>query len=405
MRSYVSQRTPQIETEIDHWNEGTVLRWDEISRAMVAWDSLNPPRAARALALVSVAMYDAMVAAWDAKYAYRRPRPYEYPSAPQTYGTLVNTPSFVSERAAIGGAALTVLKYLYPSKSDSLSAIYDSSCVCDLYAGVHFSTDVTEGTKLGFAVGAAVVARAEADHSDITVAPTPPVGPGYWVPTPPAYKTNPTEPGAGQWTTWIIPAGAAVRPGPPPAFGTPEFDAQVTEVWQTWRDLTYDRYQMAVVWEDGLGTFGPPGRFNLIGCEMGHEHEWSEPRMARMLALLGTAQADAFIACWDAKYVYWTDRPITEVRRMYDPLWLSPITTPAFPAYPSGHSTTAGAAAVILSYLFPDQAVDIQQMALEDMVSRLYGGVHYSVDNYTGFGMGSAIGLRAIQIAEHDGSQ
>jgi hypothetical protein len=57
---------------------------------------------------------------------------------------------------------------------------------------------------------------------------------------------------------------------------------------------------------------------------------------------------DGFIACWDAKYAYWSLRPVTAIRRMIDSNWLSYIVTPPFPSYVSGHSTTLGAAATVL---------------------------------------------------------
>jgi hypothetical protein len=65
---------------------------------------------------------------------------------------------------------------------------------------------------------------------------------------------------------------------------------------------------------------------------------------AEVFAALNTAQADGFIACWDAKFTYWTERPVTAIRRELDPTWSSYITTPPFPSYVSGHSTTSGAA-------------------------------------------------------------
>jgi membrane-associated phospholipid phosphatase len=60
---------------------------------------------------------------------------------------------------------------------------------------------------------------------------------------------------------------------------------------------------------------------------------------------------------------------------------LSLIPTPPFPSYPSGHSTTSGAASTVLGALFPGRAKELAAMADEAAISRLYGGVHYRFDN------------------------
>lgn len=391
---------------IDHWNGGTVRRWNELHRSLIASNSQNPPRASRGLALVSVAMYDAMVAAWDAKYTYLRPRPADLDETLEVQGTEPKSPSYVSERAAIGAAAADVLKSIFPGSAAQIDAKLASSIEADLDAGIHFRGDVEAGLEIGQAVAAAILDRAATDNSTNTTPPVArPEGDPFWIPTAPGFAANPLEPGCGTWRTWILPNGAAINPPPPPAYDSPEFASQVAEVWAVNQDLPNNpgRIAIAQFWADGAGTATPPGHWNQIAVDLGVEKGLNEPRMARMLALLGTAQADAFISCWYTKYTYWCLRPITEIRREYDPNWLPPITTPPFPAYPSGHSTTSGAASSVLAFLFPDEAVELSTMGLEAMNSRLFGGIHYSFDNLVGFSMGTAIGSRAIDVALHDG--
>ena len=72
---------------------------------------------------------------------------------------------------------------------------------------------------------------------------------------------------------------------------------------------------------------------------------------ARVLAHLAMAQADAFIACWDAKYTYWSGRPIGLIAG-----FASTIITPNFPAYISGHATLSGASSTVLAAFFPADA-------------------------------------------------
>src|SRR5260221_8564789 len=73
------------------------------------------PLFTRGMALLSVAIYDATVAAWDSKYAYNRPRPN---AADKTINPLVavpNSPSYPSDHAVAAGAASVVLAYLFPN--------------------------------------------------------------------------------------------------------------------------------------------------------------------------------------------------------------------------------------------------------------------------------------------------
>jgi len=404
LRTLTSQRTPAHEMSIDFWNVGAAKRWNEFQRQLIIEERPNPPRASRGLAYVSVAMYDAMVAAWDAKYRYLRARPSKYRNPPSVYGPEPVSPSYVSERAAMGAAAADVLKYLFPTRAADIDAKLAESHDADLYSGVHFRSDVEEGEEIGHAVATLVLDRAANDNSEAPYTGTRLMGPGYWVPTPPGNIMNPLEPQWGGLRTWLLTDGRELRPPAPPAFGTPEFDQQVNEVWQVNISLTPERLAIAQFWADGPGTATPPGHWNQIGVDIGFSHGWTDPRMARMLALLGVAQMDAFIACWDGKYFWWCVRPVTVVRARYNPTWEPPIVTPPFPSYASGHSTTSGAASLLLAHLFPEDSVSLIQMGIEAMNSRLYGGIHFSFDNLVGFNMGSIIGVRAIAVAVTDGS-
>ena len=71
--------------------------------------------------------------------------------------------------------------------------------------------------------------------------------------------------------------------------------------------------------------------------------------------------------------------------------------TPPFPAYVSGHSSTSGAAATVLSAAFPGRATELTAMAEEAAVSRLYGGIHFRSDNEAGLVLGRRAGERAVR--------
>lgn len=286
---------------------------------------------------------------------------------------------------AVAGAAATVLVYLYPDEAGRIDALAEQ--VANV-TGPAFAR--------GRLVGRLLVARAESDGSDVVWTGTPPVGDGYWVPTPPAFIYPPLEPLAGTWRTWNLLDGSQFRPGPPPAYGSDRFLAELDEVYKVSLGLTDEQKRIVTYWADGAGTVTPPGHWNRIALELVADAGWSTLREALMFSALNTAQADAFIACWDTKYTYWSLRPVTAIRRLMDANWLSFIGTPPFPSYVSGHSTTSGAASTVLSAFFPDRATALDAMAEEAAMSRLYGGIHFRSDNEAGLALGRRVGAVAL---------
>src|SRR4029450_8233956 len=123
------------------------------------------------------------------------------------------------------------------------------------------------------------------------------------------------------------------------------------------------------------------------------EQEMALDVAAEAYAGVGLAVNDAFICCWFTKYQFNLLRPITYIRQQFDPEWESPIVTPAFPEYTSGHSTQSGAVAEVLTEMFgevpyvdhthddiglpPRSFASFRAAAEEAGISRLYGGIHY----------------------------
>jgi hypothetical protein len=334
----------------------TVTPWIELELDAIAAHRVNPPRASRALAYVSRAMYLASVAGGGAR------------------------------DDVVAGAASTVLLYLHPDEGVSIDALAEELADTD-----------SPAFRYGSLIGRLLIARAGKDGADAVWTGTPPAGPGFWVPTPPAYVYPPLEPLAGNWRTWNLTTGADLRPGPPLAYGSPLFLPEMNEVYATSRTLTDEQRRIADYWADGAGSVTPPGHWNVIAADLVRGAGWSTLRSAWLFAALNTAQADAFIACWDAKYAYWSLRPVTAIRRLIDPGWLSYITTPPFPSYVSGHSTTSGAASTVLAAFFPARAGELSAMAQEAAVSRLYGGIHFRSDNEVGLALGRRIGDVAVR--------
>jgi hypothetical protein len=103
---------------------------------------------------------------------------------------------------------------------------------------------------------------------------------------------------------------------------------------------------------------GPFVSFTEYALDLIERNGLDDAHTARALALVSVAQADAVISVWDAKYTWWTSRPITE-----DPDLDMLLPTPAYPSYPSGFSAVAGSAAVVLSHLFPRAEIDLMASA------------------------------------------
>jgi hypothetical protein len=192
--------------------------------------------------------------------------------------------------------------------------------------------------------------------------------------------------------------GSQFRPGPPPAFESPEWQAEADEIVRVNEELTDDQIRIARFWADGAGTDTPPGHWMRIAMELVVRDRLSLAATARLLAHLSMAQADAFIACWDAKFTYWSGRPTGLI-----PGFASTIITPNFPSYTSGHSTLSGASAEVLSAFFPADAVTLEAQSEEAALSRLYGGIHWRSDNEVGLEVGRRIGQLAVQRATGDG--
>jgi membrane-associated phospholipid phosphatase len=425
-----NQRSEAVRALVSFWDpQGGIPVWTMIFLETVKATNTNPVLAARGLALLHTAIADATVAVWNAKARYKRKSP------DQQHGRLTSISavskqlsSYASEHAAVASAAATVLNYLFPANTPlvhgqrmTFDAAANEAALSRLWAGANFRSDLVAGQLIGEAIGRAAVLRGLTDGSAAAFTGTIPTGPQYWVPTPPAFQAAPLLPLAGNWNPWLLPAaGEFLQPDPGAYVGgafTETFLQQVQAVKDVSDNLTDAQKTIAQFWADGGGTYTPPGHWVQIA--LGHvvESEWSTPRAARALALLSTGLADAAIACWANKYTYWLLRPVSAIRNIAgqpftNPTWSSFIGTPPFPAYTSGHSTFSGAAASVLESLFPGgtttdalgQTVTFAAASDQAKDSRLYGGIHYPMDNEQGLACGQHIAEFVLAHAENDGA-
>jgi membrane-associated phospholipid phosphatase len=269
----------------------------------------------------------------------------------------------------------------------------------------------------GRAVTAAVLAWAATDgFAALNNCPyTPPVGPGLWEPTPPAFAP-PLEPCWGQLRPFVLTSGEECAPPPPPAYSDDPgsaFYAFGREVYTTSVTLTAEQRTIAQYWADNPGETGtPPGHWIAIVGQLARNEGLSLMAAAEGYARVGLAVADAFIGSWHTKYTYNLLRPETYITRRIDPTWLPLLVTPGFPSYTSGHATQSGAAATVLTDLFgvhpftdtlhedhdleprpePRSFGAFEEAAEEAAMSRLYAGIHYPFDNDNGLAQGQCVG-------------
>jgi PAP2 superfamily len=350
-------------------------RWTRLTLDLIVRQRLNPLRAARVLVLVHAAMHDALVRgvaqSGDERLAW----------------------------VAVHRAASLVLLDLFPQEPAERFEALGLIAATDLVTAE--SEMVLKLWSLGGEVAQDAAYRARRDGSDrvwpLDKRPKP--GPGIWRATPPINAVNPMEPLVGEWRTWVLKSVTEVEPPPPPTYGSRRFQMELDEVRRVAAGLTPAQKEIAQIWNLDRGTVTPAGVWNLKALELATAAAMSDAETLRMLAATNVAMMDAFVACWHAKYKWWTVRPISLIRERYDPKYLSHLVTPPFPSYVSGHASASGAASAVLVQFFPAKAEWLEAQANEAAESRLYGGIHYRSDNEAGLAMGRAIGQRVLDRA------
>lgn len=381
--------------QIAFWDTGApTYRWNELAANESLKANQDGNTGSRTLALVNVAMYDATIAAYDSKYTYNRLRPSELDPTLQTVIPNPRTPSYPSEHAVVAGAASTVLAYLFPDNAKSYADQAEAATNSRVLAGVEYPSDAAAGLNLGRAVGALVVEYAKQDGSDAKWTGTVPTTKGTW------NGTNPIQPMAGTWKTWVLKSGSELRPPPPYAYDSPEKAKEMAELKAIQR--TPKQTADAFYFQYGSGATRNHIVWNQQASTKIFEYGLNEnpPRAARIYALESIAYYDAAVACWDAKYAYWAIRPF-----QLDPDFKPLFPTPNHPSYPAAHGCLSGAPAAILGLLFARDAASLNAIADTAAQSRMWAGIHFRSDIETGLALGRAVAQKVFERAQSDGSQ
>jgi hypothetical protein len=432
-----------------------IRRWNEIAinatgldhtpvapgENRVFGEQLGPCRSSRAMAIVHIAMFDALNAVVRQYEGYTDVRA---PLGP------------VSLDAAISEAAYDTLSVLFHSQA----AHFDVLLAEDL-SQIKNKEAKANGITLGRQAAAAILALRMLDGSQN---PEPQVGvdfitsdlPGYWRQDP--ISLIPLALG-GHWAEckpFVIESGSQFRVPPPPALDSAEYAPAYNDVKRlggdgavTPTERTAEQTHIGIFWAyDGTPSLcAPPRLYNQIALQIADQMNSSDVEVARLLALVNVAMADAGLAVWDSKYYYNFWRPITGIREsdqgtgptgagdgnpetVGDPTFrplgapasnlTGPNFTPPFPAYPSGHAGFGGALFQtlrrfygtdnisftfvsdefngvtrsndgIVRPLLPRSFSSLSQAEEENGQSRIYLGIHWAFDKTEGIAQGRKV--------------
>ncbi len=330
-----------------------------------------PGEAAVYMGIVHVAIYDAAVAI-EGGY-----RPYTPTTA---------APRHTSARAAIATAAHDTLIGLQPALglSAASQAILDGDYASYL-AGIPDGVAKANGIAVGRRVAAAVVALRADDGRDqnpsVADLGPPAPGPGVWQPNATGAVLGLRLPGI---RPLALERASQFRPDGPDPLTSPGYARDLNQVEalgradsatrtpeQTTQALFWTDHDIRQ-WNDGMLRLATARGLDLV-------------QTARMLAMAHVAGGDAMIACFDAKYHYWSWRPYQAIpladtdgnpATVADPTWQPLRPTPNFPEYPSAHACHSTAVVAALDAFFGTDRVPFTLDSRATGTTRDYARLH-----------------------------
>jgi PAP2 superfamily len=449
-----------------------ILRWNQIAIDASGLDhtqplpdedrifghQVGPGRSARAMAIVHIAIFDAVNAITGGYESYTR--------LPRVFRE-------ISMEVAIAQAAHDTLVAMFPSQSPR----FDAFLAEDLDLVASLTREQQRGIALGKRAAEAILALRKDDGShheepevDVDYLTSP--EPGMWRQDP--ISKIPLALGAfwGGVKPFALRSVERYRAPEPPSIDSEAYAVAFSEVKRlggdgkaggTPTERSEDQTFAGIFWAyDGTPSLcAPPRLYNQITVQIAQQVDQRRRRnlsvveLARLLALVNTAMADAGIVIWESKYFYGYWRPITGIREAdegtgptgkgdenpetegdpdFSPLGapasnlLGPNFTPPFPAYPSGHAGFGGALFQTLRRfygsdripftfisdefngvtrdnegnvrpLIPRSFETLSEAEEENGQSRIYLGIHWAFDKTEGIAQGRRVADAVFQRA------
>jgi hypothetical protein len=376
-----------------------VLDWNaHAANAIVGVAGQPPPRGLIRLAMVHVAMYDAVNAIEG------------YPFT--AYAVTPNVILPASPEAAAATAAHDVLVALFPLQEADLNTRYAASL-----AAIPDGAAKINGISVGQQSAAGILLFRADDGRDAVVPYAPGSGPGVWNPTPPGLLAA-QAPEVAHVRPFTLNSPSQFRAEPPPDLSSETWVRDYNETKSLGRATGSTR----TAEQTDLGRFvsdQPMLQWNRAWRRISAAQEMSLADNARFFAMLTTASSDALIACWDTKFFYNFWRPVTAIRAgdtdansatEPDPNWIGLVTTPNHPEYPAAHGCFSSASTGTLKFFFATDDFDFTMdsnvagltnpvrhyvsfsQALDDILeARIYGGMHFRNSNQKGAIIGKQV--------------
>jgi hypothetical protein len=359
-----------------------VSAWDAVGAQAFTAAALSPAEGHVIFGYAGIAVYDAVMAVR---------RTYE-PFAIRT-----RAPRGASPEAAVVAAAHRIYEHYLPGQEATiLDPAYDASL-----ATIPQGQAKTDGVAAGLRVANALIALRADDGFRANVgytAPNPAL-PGDWVPATPA---PPSGTYLGQMQTFGLESADQFRPNAPPPLGSRRWAREYNEVKQIGSRTSATRKD----WQTTAALFWaepPVQQAHLALRGVITQHKLDVVQAARMMAMVSVTNADAIIACFDAKYVYEFWRPVTAIQggdtdgndaTVADPAWTPLLAaTPNHPEYPSAHSCVTPAAGKALAEFLGTRRIDltmpsltglgarhfdtVRELTREVGEARIWGGIHF----------------------------
>lgn len=382
-RAWIATPTPALRGLLEQLKpvEGlpeSSLSWETLSELQrlellgIQTQMFSPLRTARALALLTVAIHDALY--------LTQGRP-------------------VEANVLAAYAAQEVMLYLHPTFPNLKDAVRQTTQAIYRQAQAQGwpEPNLQLSQALGRQVGLQVVAWGRQDGAARQVIPTYPApAPGVWVLP---LGRPAVEPGWGVVRPIGVALEALAKAPPPPAWDSPEFARERALFWDEQAKLDEAGRQIADKWAGDPGTVTPAGLWQEAALEILRQRRLEATQAVGILAVLNIAMHNANIACWRDKFTYYVARPEQWVRS-FDRRWQPYLRTPKHPSYPSGHSVMSGAAATVLTYFFPEEAPTWEAMAKEASYSRVVAGIHWFVDGRGGLEQGRQVARQVLEALQ-----